>query len=325
MKRYHKKISVLVLLVFAAPLFAQTVCLSEIRIAPYRGDKACAITYTFDDGLVEQYTLAAPFLERLGFRGTFFINGSRINEGAGSVADTARMTWTQLKELSDKGHEVSNHGWAHKNFGRHTLEEIREDIFRNDSAICKHTGSIPLTFCYPNNSKTPEGVKIAAENRVGTRTKQRSIGSKSTSEELEKWVGTLIETCDWGVGMTHGMTYGYDAFRNIGIFEDHLERVKAQEEKIWVGTFREVAAYLEERENTTLSVEKKKNRWIVTPRLSLDKNLFTEPLTAVIEREGVKKITIKQNKKRLIPLIRKDRVLFDFDPSGGPVEITFNK
>ena len=38
------------------------------------------------------------------------------------------MTWPQLKEMSDKGHEISNHGWAHKNFARFPIEEINQDI-----------------------------------------------------------------------------------------------------------------------------------------------------------------------------------------------------
>lgn len=51
-------------------------------------------------------------------------------------------------------------------------------------------------------------------------------------------MNTLIETNDWGVGMTHGLTYGYDAFRNPQRLWDHLDQVKARENEIWVGTFR---------------------------------------------------------------------------------------
>ena len=48
---------------------------------------------------------------------------------------------------------------------------------------------------------------------------------------------TLIKTGDWGVGMTHGLTYGYDAFGNPQRLWEHWEQVKANEDKIWVGTF----------------------------------------------------------------------------------------
>lgn len=40
------------------------------------------------------------------------------------------MTWPQLREMSDNGHEISNHGWAHKNFARFPIEEIKEDILK---------------------------------------------------------------------------------------------------------------------------------------------------------------------------------------------------
>lgn len=105
------------------------------KVAKYKGDKSAAISYTFDDGLVEHYTLVAPHLEKLNFRGTFWINGSRVNENAQLVKDSTRVTWGQLKEMSDKGHEISNHGWAHKNFSKFPIEEIRLDIQKNDSAI----------------------------------------------------------------------------------------------------------------------------------------------------------------------------------------------
>lgn len=169
-----------------------------LSIAPYKGDKACAISYTFDDGLAEQYSLVAPQFEKRGFRGTFAINGSKINSDGGLTTDTTRMSWEQVKDLSDRGHEISNHGWKHKNFARFPLEEIREDIYKNDSAIFANTGVMPRTFVYPNNNKKEEAKKIAVQNRVGTRTKQRSIGSKSTPQNLEAWVNTLIETNDWG-------------------------------------------------------------------------------------------------------------------------------
>lgn len=311
-------------------LFISFVCCSAyakndeviIRIAKYKGDKACAISYTFDDGLKEHYTLIAPYFDKLGFKGTFWINGSKINQDNYSIKDTSRMTWPELKEMSDNGHEISNHGWAHKNFGRHTIDEIREDVFKNDSAIFANTGIMPRTFCYPNNKKTPEGIILVSENRVGTRTQQRSIGSKPTEEDLEKWVNTLIQTNDWGVGMTHGINYGYDAFKDPQIFWNHLEKVKARENEIWVGTFREVSAYIKEQENTELEITKKKKEISVTPRSLLDKDLYTEQLTAVIEKQDVKEAIVKQGKRKLTVQLLPDKVIFDFDPFGETIHIT---
>ena len=46
----------------------QGVDIPKVRIAPFKGDKACAISYTFDDALRDQSILAAPMLEKYGFR-----------------------------------------------------------------------------------------------------------------------------------------------------------------------------------------------------------------------------------------------------------------
>ena len=294
----------------------------NVSVAKYRHDKVCAISYTFDDGLAEHYTLAAPQLEQRGFRGTFFINGSKVNKDERHIKDTTRVTWPQLKEMAEKGHEISNHGWAHRNFAKFPFEVLKEDILKNDSAIYAHVGVMPRTYAYPNNTKQGEAMAFVARNRVGTRLKQRSVGSKRTARDLEKWMETLIKTGDWGVGMTHGLTYGYDAFGNPQRLWEHWEQVKANEDKIWVGTFHEVVSYLKEREAIRLTVTEKKNKLHVVPELPLDKELFTEPLTMVVEGGPMKKVSARQGKKKLSVQLRSDKAFFDFDPFGGEIIVT---
>ena len=294
----------------------------NVSVAKYRHDKVCAISYTFDDGLAEHYTLAAPQLEQRGFRGTFFINGSKVNKDERHIKDTTRVTWPQLKEMAEKGHEISNPGWAHRNFAKFPFEVLKEDILKNDSAIYAHVGVMPRTYAYPNNTKQGEAMAFVARNRVGTRLKQRSVGSKRTARDLEKWMETLIKTGDWGVGMTHGLTYGYDAFGNPQRLWEHWEQVKANEDKIWVGTFHEVVSYLKEREAIRLTVTEKKNKLHVVPELPLDKELFTEPLTMVVEGGTMKKVSARQGKKKLSVQLRSDKAFFDFDPFGGEIIVT---
>ena len=294
----------------------------NVSVAKYRHDKVCAISYTFDDGLAEHYTLAAPQLEQRGFRGTFFINGSKVNKDERHIKDTTRVTWPQLKEMAEKGHEISNHGWAHRNFDKFPFEVLKEDILKNDSAIYAHVGVMPRTYAYPINTKQGEAMAFVARNRVGTRLKQRSVGSKRTARDLEKWMETLIKPGDWGVGMTHGLTYGYDAFGNPQRLWEHWEQVKANEDKIWVGTFREVVSYLKEREAIRLTVTEKKNKLHVVPELPLDKELFTEPLTMVVEGGTMKKVSARQGKKKLSVQLRSDKAFFDFDPFGGEIIVT---
>lgn len=75
---------------------------SEVYVAPYKGNRQCAISYTFDDGLLEHYTLVYPKLEEYGFKGTFWVCG-KIIEDKKAALGKPRMTWKQMKEMSEKG------------------------------------------------------------------------------------------------------------------------------------------------------------------------------------------------------------------------------
>lgn len=298
----------------------------NIRIAKFKDNKTSAISYTFDDGLKEHATVVTPWLNQLGLKATFVINGSKINEDPNAIKDTTRMTWTELKEMAKSGQEISNHGWAHRNFGKFALAEIEEDIKKNDSAIYENIGIMPRTFAYPNNTKSVEGVKLANKNRVGTRLFQRSIGGKATAENLEDWIEKLLKDKAWGVGMTHGLTYGYDHFSDHKILWEHFKKVKAREEEIWVDTFRDVVTYVTERQSTILKIEHQSTgHYNVTPICSLDKTIFTGQLTAIITEKDIKKIIIRQGKNKLNVKISSTQALFDFDPFGEVIWIEIRK
>lgn len=50
----------------------------QVTIAPYYGGRQAAISLTFDDGLLDQYTLAFPQLKSRGLKATFAIIGSKV-------------------------------------------------------------------------------------------------------------------------------------------------------------------------------------------------------------------------------------------------------
>lgn len=63
------------------------------------------LCFTLDDGYLSQYTNAAPILERYGLRGSFSVIADLVGSN-GSVY----MTWDQLRDLRDRGHEINVHG-----------------------------------------------------------------------------------------------------------------------------------------------------------------------------------------------------------------------
>src|SRR6266576_3927827 len=67
-----------ILLLMTGTVWAQTA--PPARIAHFAGDRAAAISYTFDDNLRDQYTLAVPMLNEVGFKGTFFVIAGKTAE-----------------------------------------------------------------------------------------------------------------------------------------------------------------------------------------------------------------------------------------------------
>lgn len=294
---------------------------ATVDIAKYQGNKKAALSMTFDDGLAEHYTIVAPELEKRGMRGTFGICAKFINADSLHINKADRMTWAQVSDMARRGHEISNHGWAHRNHGRTPLDEVRRDIEMCDSAIAAHTGSPAITFFYPNNTKIPEAVAIAEENRVGTRTFQRSFGSKWTEQQLEKWISSEIDTCGWAITMTHGITYGYDAFKDASRFTTFLDYLKTREQDLWICRLDEAMAYQRERNATKLDVKTKGNKITVTPKSTLDPKLFHTPLTLIVGGEEIKEASAKQDGKSLKVMTDGGKAILDIDPTKGIIEI----
>ena len=62
-----------------------------------------AFVLTVDDGYADNYTIGAPAFERYGMRGSFAII-------ADLIGTAGYMTWEQLRDLRDRGHECVVHG-----------------------------------------------------------------------------------------------------------------------------------------------------------------------------------------------------------------------
>src|SRR5690554_1040737 len=83
------------------------------------------ITFTFDDGFEECYSVIAPLLEKYNTRGAFFINANYIESSIEyqksyhtrvNSKTKLPMTWKQVKQLHSNGHIIGSHNLDHVNF-----------------------------------------------------------------------------------------------------------------------------------------------------------------------------------------------------------------
>lgn len=263
----------------------------DASVTPYRDGKQCAISFTYDDGMLCQYTDVAPELEKRGFRGTFWIIGANMDKDDPGYA---WMTWDQVADLAKRGHEISNHTWNHPSLPSLSIDSVAQELELCDAKIEAVTGKRPISMAYPYNAMSPEVVAKCEENRVATRTFQTGHGQKNsftTPDSMRVWLNGLLETGEWGVTMTHGTTYGWDMWDRPEELYQFYDEVKAQEDKVWVATFAEVAAYIKERDAATVEVEGTSKSLKLTVRHSLDAAIFTEPLTISVKGGDWSKVT----------------------------------
>jgi len=114
------------------------------------------VVLTFDDGFVNNLTVALPILKDLGFKATIFVTtghcgGSNV-WGISSNPRFPILTWSQVLQLSKEGVEIGAHTLSHPKLTRIPLAQAREEIANSKEILEEHLEQAVLSFAYPNGS-----------------------------------------------------------------------------------------------------------------------------------------------------------------------------
>ena len=217
--------------------------------APMAARAECIVTYTFDDGLADQYTLAYPMFREAGVPATFFIVGSKIGDPKGFKSkverDTPLMTWEQVRDMATNGMEIASHGWAHAKYAKMDRAAILDDIRRNQSALKENAGIDCVSFASPfGTKKGADGADVESLAKecgiLSVRAFVKRGGGGMTAEKMNAIVEAAKKKDEWVVFMTHGIARGYDAWENPEELRRHLNWVKNQKD-VRVLTFADAA------------------------------------------------------------------------------------
>ena len=106
--------------------------------------KEVLLTFTFDDGFEECYSVIAPLLEKYNCRGAFFVNANYIESSEiyqqdfnkrVAISTKKPMNWDQLKDLHKRGHLIGSHGLDHYNFAELDPIEIENQLKKNKEIL----------------------------------------------------------------------------------------------------------------------------------------------------------------------------------------------
>jgi peptidoglycan/xylan/chitin deacetylase (PgdA/CDA1 family) len=143
------------------------------------------LLFTFDDGRLNNYTVAAPVLESFGTRGVFFVvpqfvqcNPREARQFYYSRIDTRQlppslpeeetcsMTPQQIADLSRRGHSVGNHTYSHVNLATLPESQLHHEIVDSAAQIASWTGQPVDAFAWTFSwdSITPVAWKLIQQH-----------------------------------------------------------------------------------------------------------------------------------------------------------------
>jgi peptidoglycan/xylan/chitin deacetylase (PgdA/CDA1 family) len=102
------------------------------------------VVLTFDDGFKNQYTNAKPILDAYGYKASFGI----ICEDVGK-AD--RMSWEEINELEEEGHDIGSHTITHRSMTEIPPEEMMWEVSGSKQCLINNGIEDVNYFSYPKN------------------------------------------------------------------------------------------------------------------------------------------------------------------------------
>ena len=113
----------------------------------YPGGKLKAVTFSYDDGVIEDRELIKIF-DRYNIKATF-----NISLGRAPKHPNRSIQAPEVKELYKK-HEVASHGYLHRTMILLGDKSLEAEIADNQKAIAEVLGSEPPGFAYPYGRHT---------------------------------------------------------------------------------------------------------------------------------------------------------------------------
>jgi hypothetical protein len=308
------------------------------EIGTWEGFRPAAISYTFDDNLPNQYTIAVPMFHAAGFKMTLF---TVINTWVGT------FTWSQAQTAALYGDEIASHTMTHPSLTAVSATQLTNELANSQSNINSHiTSELCVTLAYPNCVVPNEAVVaqyyIAARGCSGSLVTSTpldfmnissfvcgSAGSIQTAAQFNSLADSATTTHAWCVYLIHALDgdSGYSPLPSTTL-QASLNYMSTNQNKFWVETFGNVVRYIQERNVSSVAeTASSDNSITVQVTNNLNNLIYNCPITlrrpvpanwlAVAVSQNNQPITAK-----LVTVNSTNYVMFDVVPNGGNIVLS---
>jgi peptidoglycan/xylan/chitin deacetylase (PgdA/CDA1 family) len=120
------------------------------------GPGSSTVTLTFDDGRASDYDVVFPLLQARDWRADFFVNPATVGQGG-------RVSWAQVRQMSQAGMRFQSHGYDHVDLSRLRLADLRHQLRASKQAIEHATGARVEFLAAPFGALSGRVVETALE------------------------------------------------------------------------------------------------------------------------------------------------------------------
>jgi peptidoglycan/xylan/chitin deacetylase (PgdA/CDA1 family) len=118
-----------------------------------------SIALTFDDGYLDTYTTAWPVLREHDISASIFLVSGRVGKTSawreGSLANTALMSWDNVREMAASGIQFGSHTVTHPHLNKLEARDIELEVQDSRCQIEEQLEQDITQFSYPYGSTTP--------------------------------------------------------------------------------------------------------------------------------------------------------------------------
>ena len=267
------------------------------------------------------------------------------------------LTWDILSNVYNEGHEISNHTVSHPYMAVMDKANILYEIDKCSQDIEEHLGvkrvlSIEcpygiddkrvLSYVYPKfpfvrNGLTDPFIKEILRGDTQEPVSeyeeyvqwQRGPVSKTSVDEMKKWIDETIQKNVWLVLVIHGVEgIGWEAIPKENL-EKYFDYIKSNEKDLWVATFQDAYKYIRERVNTKVKTDSITGTITISLTCNLDPQIYDLPLTLKTKVPvDWQSAVLQQGDKKTVLSIEKDRetafVKYTALPNVSKIKISKN-
>lgn len=235
--------------------------------------KKCAVVLTYDDAIDQHLDNAAPVLDSLGLKATFYVT---------AFSQSMQTRLNDWKKLPAKGHELGNHTLFHpcigntpgrewvtaeNNMKSYSVKRMENEVRMTNLFLQSLDGKTKRTFAFTcgdmkiGDSAFINGMKkdfVAARavrnemhklNEVDLYNVDCYMVNNNSFEEIKAWVDQAIQTNSLLVILFHGVGGGNGLDVSIENHRKILHYIKQKKNEIYVAPMLEVAEHINQQRN----------------------------------------------------------------------------